>query len=1646
MISPDRESGNLPLPRRPSVPRRGSAVIITITLLSFLVLLMLSMALLSRVASNVTDSYLLQTKARENALLAVKVAMGQLQKYAGPDQRITLTADFGDTTMNDTTVNTPIFFPMGTGSQVVQATVPANPKLLQMGFPKMDASQNHAGFKHWTAVMGNAYPGDQIYVQTPQPLMLNWLVSGNEGAQTLSTTSYGQISGQSTNNVGIPEDPTLVSNKLSSIAFTPNATVTPALSTISTSTAATTVPLQMAGPGGAGPVVLLVGPATTGTLAETISYATATTGPTTASSNILKSGSLSITIKPEDRYVVAPLVSISLSANTMPGQAGSAPIAVGRYAFAVLDEGVKAKVNIRDPWDGQTTTSAFRSTSTFGARARMEVSQRMGIERVIGFDSAGTGSQTTYNRTGTSDAKYPVDSVGTITFSTATYGGTALEKVDALLQLRNIGPDVSAPSSFLTQSNSSVLPILSRYHDLTTYSYGVLADSQRGGLRRDLTAILEDDLVFKNYTGLHLLPDFDEPNYNMASPPHVDAVGNNLAPSLNDPGLPDYGNGYTTWSINGPIVLSAKRVSPKSQYIYGLTMGSGKEHVEDHAPTWDKLRNFYALSQNSVATNTVNVQAGDMQHAPITPVIVQVRTYYKADTSTLSGGSSFAMRTSMVLVIGNPYTKILVAPKGLNFIFRSPGLGQGLTNVTGKGANQSPRGAWVVALNTSAGITASSSISVSLNKTDFFWPTVNGGSAGSVFAYNEFPRAHSTLVVNQGNSGPYPLLNSGWQGSSISDNQDASDHLEKNWQPTPDPLPSILGSVLFHASEQGLPTASLSIPAGKCVVLVVKGVGTQSFSDLVGASGGQQLQVQPKVELIPLGSSIAGTSGTKNAYLNYYVYDTANSGRNKGVGLQTQIVHGDNYSLYMLDPAYGDPNALNTPQKTGNLAKQTDDPLTYRSTLDSSIIYGRVLQAMMDIQINDGGRPAGPQAFSGTNSASNGYVGGGLVTYLNVPTSTLLWRQSTGGSKLYRGNLYRIYVDNGLTNIYHGPTYASGLNQSTHAYTPNGGNGYLAWLLNSWDGIAGDALFYPTDLNLFQDGLLGNNATTISEVIGWGPHVGGPNYYYTYTPTDTADKSLTTSSTVMYDIPRRIVLSPSSASQNRETPIMSLGYLQHLNLSGDDEFMNPGYQPASQIGESFFNPNVTRLASIHFRQNEWNPRSLISSTHGKLDQTTYYDMAYLLNAAMWDSYFFSSIPLDSQTGQPNNARLKYAAEVAPSPALLGVGFAGSTGTASVPDALVPTQFLPKEFAAARYLMIDGAFNINSTSVEAWKALLAGQRVRIVAPVSTAPGGSTDPEHSSLTASQAKPTAYPRTLNQPFTSNHAEFNDLESQTSATYSAYAGFRRLNDLQLEALATEIVLQVRERGPFTSLAHFINRTGLLTGTVSAALAVSPADFVKDANGGDTTIRSINDTRNIAGAMQTAIELAGLNSSFPHVNLVGYNPSDPANNYNNTTNKTLISFLDYATGVGDTAEDQPTNPLYADTFPDANDFARATLNRSAGVAGWLTQADLLQPLGPNLAARSDTFVIRAYGDVLDVVNNGNTDPNNIKSTNVKGRAWCEVVVQREPDYVDGTNLPNIYPGGNTATGNPKVITPANQNFGRRFRIVSFRWLTANDI
>jgi hypothetical protein len=139
-----------------------------------------------------------------------------------------------------------------------------------------------------------------------------------------------------------------------------------------------------------------------------------------------------------------------------------------------------------------------------------------------------------------------------------------------------------------------------------------------------------------------------------------------------------------------------------------------------------------------------------------------------------------------------------------------------------------------------------------------------------------------------------------------------------------------------------------------------------------------------------------------------------------------------------------------------------------------------------------------------------------------------------------------------------------------------------------------------------------------------------------------------------------------------------------------------------------------------------------------------------------------------------------------------------------------------------------------------------------------------------------------------------------------------------------------------------------------------------------------------------------------------------------------LQSALDRTVNPPSSLAPAPGLPVLAGPSPALAWPAASQGHVSTLAPGWLSQADLLAVLGPVLTARSDTFLVRAYGDAVN------------PATGVtEGRAWCEAVVQRVPDYVDASDPAEAAAGALSAT---------NRIYGRRFEIVRFRWLSAAEV
>jgi len=261
------------------------------------------------------------------------------------------------------------------------------------------------------------------------------------------------------------------------------------------------------------------------------------------------------------------------------------------------------------------------------------------------------------------------------------------------------------------------------------------------------------------------------------------------------------------------------------------------------------------------------------------------------------------------------------------------------------------------------------------------------------------------------------------------------------------------------------------------------------------------------------------------------------------------------------------------------------------------------------------------------------------------------------------------------------------------------------------------------------------------------------------------------------------------------SPILSLAALQH----GD--FSSTPFAPANQVANSWASAYV--------------PRDKVSS--GPLQ----VDHCYLLNEALWDGWFFSgaapTLTHSEQTGSERVWDNETAQITRPLEAVLAEFIDSPTenplrnprmrpaGTVADPDEWVESLLKPEgSVKIAAELVVDGAFNVNSTSVEAWTAVLSGLR-----------GASFEVDES--TANSSDETPFPRFRDPVGTSN---------------DNWHGYRALSDEDIAALATELVDEIRSRGPFQSLGEFVNR------------------------------RVSQDDLGLKGALQAAIDEAGLNQA----------------------------------------------------------------------------------------------------------------------------------------------------------------------------------------
>jgi len=500
-------------------------------------------------------------------------------------------------------------------------------------------------------------------------------------------------------------------------------------------------------------------------------------------------------------------------------------------------------------------------------------------------------------------------------------------------------------------------------------------------------------------------------------------------------------------------------------------------------------------------------------------------------------------------------------------------------------------------------------------------------------------------------------------------------------------------------------------------------------------------------------------------------------------------------------------------------------------------------------------------------------------------------------------------------------------------------------------------------------------------------------------------------------------------------PLQSLADLQNWDARG--------FNPAPPfifglIGNSDASPVLPSDDIVgRWFLNNAGPTSAPQSRNSYPPQFLQHDDRYCLNHVLFDDWFVSSLAPDySKWTQLNDdskgANVVTELKVAWAKAIDGTGplanraykptsnaadlamdSQGSvtwTGpnTASNPNlSLVGGTKIPDAWLKlGSYLTVNGQFNVNSTSVPAWTAVLRSLRDQKIPVLKTAT--------AALETVGAGKTSLVRLLPSP------QGLSVKSAGGPPDAALTGYMALTDAQLETLATEIVKQVRIRGPFLSLSEFVNRQLMafdgtaidpcLRGALQSALEVLQQS-VSSINGGGGL--SLNQTDSTKKAYDPLLYAAIYGK--PTTPLIGYDPDDKTWGPNPKLDPSGFSadYINPQASVG---------------------------NSSEGLPGWPRQADLLRRLAPIMSVRDETFTVRSLGEV--------------KTAEGTARAWCEAVYQRVPEYVDPRIEPwkapmsDYIPAGGVypENGAKPYMYMANAVFGRRLKLVSFRWLRADEL
>ncbi|MBC2603234.1 hypothetical protein [Puniceicoccus vermicola] len=293
---------------------------------------------------------------------------------------------------------------------------------------------------------------------------------------------------------------------------------------------------------------------------------------------------------------------------------------------------------------------------------------------------------------------------------------------------------------------------------------------------------------------------------------------------------------------------------------------------------------------------------------------------------------------------------------------------------------------------------------------------------------------------------------------------------------------------------------------------------------------------------------------------------------------------------------------------------------------------------------------------------------------------------------------------------------------------------------------------------------------------------------------------------ILFDIPRE--------------DLVSLGQLQHASAG------RFSYEPTYIVGNSYANPRIPLDEWKNSIQDTFSDNPGMPDEWAITGSFDIYDASYLVNEEIWDSYIFTTIPQanDNNTAAGGKAEPTWDYEALldrtqflPNPRFIPYEPVGSTFSKET-----LTDHDRAVYHNAGHVLVDGAFNVNSSSVDAWEAFLSGTL--------NLPIEKTD-NFGMITGFDAvEGVRFPRVKSL--------YGDGMESGGLNENYWMGFRELSPAEVRQLAEAIVVEVKERGPFRSLGEFVNRK-LVNGDLGKAGALQAAL--------DATVNNVSENSSLA-------------------------------------------------------------------------------------------------------------------------------------------------------------------------------------------------------